>query len=77
MARDPFSCKYSLKFNHLNICEYIPLIAFAGSGTIWQQRGNHYQLLKTSRVIATGTTVATATDTATATGSETATATAT
>jgi hypothetical protein len=31
--------------------------------------GNHYQLLKTSRVFATGTTAATATDTAT--GSET------
>ena len=27
-----------LKLNHLNMCEYIPLIAFAGSGTIWKQR---------------------------------------
>jgi hypothetical protein len=39
--------------------------------------GNHYQVLKTSRVFATGATAATATDTATATGSEIATATAT
>jgi hypothetical protein len=24
-----------LGFNHLTICEYIPQIAFAGSGSIW------------------------------------------
>ena len=42
-------------------------MAPSGSG------GNHYQLLKTSRVIATGTTATTVTDTAT--GFETATAT--
>jgi hypothetical protein len=38
MARDPFSYKYSLRFNHLNICEYIPMIVFAGSVSIWQQQ---------------------------------------
>jgi hypothetical protein len=35
MARDPFSYKYPLTLNNLNICEYMPLITFAGNGTIW------------------------------------------
>jgi hypothetical protein len=76
MARDPFSCKYPLKLKHLNMCEYIPLMAFAGGSS-----GNDHQLLTTSRVTATGTTADTSTNTATAIDtapdSETATATAT
>jgi hypothetical protein len=85
MARDPFSCKYPLKLNSLNICEYKPLIVVAPFGS----NDNNYKPFKTSRVTATDTAVDTSTDTATvidtatdseiatATYSETATATAT
>jgi hypothetical protein len=75
MTRDPFSCKYPLKINSLNICECIPLIVVAPSGS----NDNNYQPFKTSRVTAIGTTDDTSTDTAividTATDSETAIAT--
>jgi hypothetical protein len=71
MARDPFSCKYPLKLNSLNICEYIPLIVVAPSSS----SGNNYQPFKTSRVTTTGIVVDTATIIDTATDSETTTAT--
>jgi hypothetical protein len=60
MARDPFSCKYSLKIKNLNICDYIPLIVVAPSSS----NDNNYQPFKTSRVTETGTFVDTSTDTA-------------
>jgi hypothetical protein len=68
MERDPFSYKYPLKLNSLNICEYIPRIIFASSGTI---NVNNYQLLKTSSVTAIDTSTDTATAIGTATDSET------
>jgi hypothetical protein len=73
MKRDPFSCKYPLKINRLNMCEYIPLIHLqveAPSGS----NGNDHQLFKNFKgdcnwyygcILSTDT--ATAIDTASAT----------
>jgi hypothetical protein len=70
MERDPFSYKYPLKLNSLNICEYIPQIVVAPSCS----SGNNYQPFKTSRVTATSTGDDTSTNTTTEIDSKIATA---
>jgi hypothetical protein len=69
MVRDPFSCKYSNTYVSTYLCWHLQVVAPSGSSS------NNYQLLRTSRVTATGTTVDTSTDTGTTTTTATAIAT--